>query len=89
MAQHVGSRVSDDLHKKLDFMRQLKGYPTISDLVREYVEQGLERDAKDIETQVEERLAAERQRMTELVAALSAPATPDSEDVAAEQAATA
>lgn len=87
MAGHVGTRVSDDLSKKLDLMKDLKGLNTVSDLVRHYIEEGLERDSADIEAKVEERLASERERMLGLIDAMKAPAEPDSEDVAADAAA--
>lgn len=80
MAAHVGARVSDDLQNRLELMKDLKGLNTVSDLVRHYVEEGLERDSADIEAKVEERLAAERDRMQALVASFKAPPGPDSED---------
>lgn len=80
MAAHVGARVSDDLQNRLELMKDLKGLNTVSDLVRHYVEEGLERDSADIEAKVEERLAAERERMSALVASFKAPPAPDSED---------
>lgn len=86
MAGHVGTRVSDDLAQKLDLMRQLKGLNSVSDVIRIYIEEGIERDAKDIQAKVEARLAAEAERMQQLVAALSAPPAPDSEDAADEDA---
>ncbi len=81
-APHLNARASEELMSKMDFMRQLKGLDSVSDLVRLYCEEGLERDAKDIEKQVEARLAAERERMEAMVAAFSAPATPEVETTA-------
>lgn len=73
MAKHISTRVTDDFMEKLDFMAQLKGKDSVSELVREYVEAGLQADAKDIEAQVQARMEAERQRMERIVTAFQTP----------------
>lgn len=64
--KHVGVRISAITEAQLDLIKDLRGFPSISALVGDYIATGLALDSTDIEAKIEERLAVEKNRLMAL-----------------------